>query len=194
AKQEGKYGTVTCYAESADGIHWKKPDLGLVEVNGTKQNNVILADPAFSSDFSPFLDKRAGIDPSERFKALGGTMRTGLVAFASADGLHWRKLREEPVLPKATETRYDSQNLAFWSEAEGRYVCYFRTFKKFPGKGGIRWISRTTSENFLDWAPPVEMSFGDAPPEHLYINQTSPYFRAPHIYVSIAARFSPKRR
>ena len=38
------------------------------------------------------------------------------------------------------------------------------------------------------------MSFGDVPPEHLYINQTSPYYRAPHIYVSIAARFWPGRR
>jgi len=38
------------------------------------------------------------------------------------------------------------------------------------------------------------MSFGDAPPEHLYVNQTGPYFRAPHIYISIAARFWPGRR
>src|SRR5260370_23063006 len=38
------------------------------------------------------------------------------------------------------------------------------------------------------------MSFGEVPPEHLYINQTNPYFRAPHIYVSIAARFWPGRR
>ena len=38
------------------------------------------------------------------------------------------------------------------------------------------------------------MSFGDAPPEHLYTNQTSSYFRAPHIYVGIAARFMPGRQ
>jgi hypothetical protein len=38
------------------------------------------------------------------------------------------------------------------------------------------------------------MDFGDTPCEHLYTNQTHPYFRAPHIYVAIAARFMPGRR
>ena len=33
-----------------------------------------------------------------------------------------------------------------------------------------------------------------APVEHLYTNQTGPYFRAPHLYVSIAARFMPGRQ
>jgi hypothetical protein len=38
------------------------------------------------------------------------------------------------------------------------------------------------------------MTFGDVPAEHLYTNQTHPYFRAPHIYVGIAARFMPGRK
>jgi hypothetical protein len=38
------------------------------------------------------------------------------------------------------------------------------------------------------------MDFGDTPREHLYTNQTSPYFRAPHIYISVAARFMPHRQ
>ena len=29
------------YAISKDGIHWEKPDLGLVEFNGTKHNNIV---------------------------------------------------------------------------------------------------------------------------------------------------------
>lgn len=33
-----------------------------------------------------------------------------------------------------------------------------------------------------------------APEEHLYTNQTSPYFRAPHIYLAIAARFLEGRK
>jgi hypothetical protein len=40
----------------------------------------------------------------------------------------------------------------------------------------------------------MEMDFGDTPREHLYTNQTSPYFRAPHIYIAIAARFMPGRQ
>ena len=31
---------VACYAESSDGIHWTKPDLGIVEYNGSKANNL----------------------------------------------------------------------------------------------------------------------------------------------------------
>ena len=38
------------------------------------------------------------------------------------------------------------------------------------------------------------MNYGGTPREHLYTNQTQPYFRAPHIYLSIAARFMPGRR
>ncbi len=189
---DGRAGEVTCYAESRDGIHWTRPNLGLHEVHGTKQNNVILATPPFTHNFAPFLDTRPGVPASERFKGIGGTGRSGLVAFASADGIRWRKLREEPILPPGP-ARYDSQNLAFYSEAEGRYVCYFRTFRRI-GSQNYRWISRTTSADFLTWAPAEEMSFGDAPPEHLYTNQTSPYFRAPHIRISIAARFFPGRQ
>ncbi|MGB9604608.1 MAG: hypothetical protein ACPL88_01860, partial [Bryobacteraceae bacterium] len=83
--------------------------------------------------------------------------------------------------------------VAFWSEAEARYVCYYRTWKRI-GNTDYRWISRATSEDFLHWTPPVEMDFGDAPPEHLYTNQTFPYFRAPNLYLGLAARFLPGRR
>ena len=57
---------------------------------------------------------------------------------------------------------------------------------------------RSESADFLKWSPPVLMEYRnpevEAPIEHLYTNQTHPYFRAPHLYVSIAARFMPGRR
>jgi hypothetical protein len=104
--------------------------------------------------------------------------------------VHWQKLREQAVI---TQGYFDSQNVSFWSETERQYLCYFRTFKTIAGKG-VRWITRTTSKDFINWTEPVEMSFGEAPPEHLYTNQTHPYFRAPHIYIGIAARFMPGRQ
>src|SRR5262249_44719848 len=131
-----------------------------------------------------------GVPAAERYKALGGTSKSGLIAFASADGLRWRRLQEAPVL---TAGAFDSQNLAFWSAVEGEYVCYFRTFKRIDGTG-YRWISRSTSADFRHWSGPVEMTFGDAPPEHLYTNQTQPYFRAPHLYIATPARFMPGRQ
>src|SRR5690606_29690712 len=51
-----------------------------------------------------------------------------------------------------------------------------------------------TSKDFINWTDPVHMTFGDTPLDHLYTNQTSPYFRAPQIYLAICARFMPKRQ
>lgn len=178
----------TCYAESPDGIAFTKPSLGLFEVLGTRENNVIVSGMApCSHNFSPLLDTRPGVPAEERYKALAGTQEVGLIAFASPDGIHWKKLREQPVITKGA---FDSQNVAFWSEAEQCYVSYFRTFTP----DGFRTVTRTTSPDFVNWTEPVEMTYGDTPREQLYTNQTRPYFRAPQIYVSIAARFMPGRR
>jgi len=113
-----------------------------------------------------------------------------LIAFVSPDGIHWEKLQEEPVF---SEGVFDSQNVAFWSESEQKYVCYFRTWSG-GGFDGFRSVSRTTSDDFIHWSAPEEMTFGDTPHEHLYTQQTSPYYRAPHIYVAIGARFMPGRQ
>lgn len=191
AGADGSNAESTCYAASNDGLHFERPELGLFEVEGSRKNNTILAGMApFSSNFSPVLDTRPGVPESHRFKALAGTVRSGLAAFHSADGVRWKKMREEPVFRDGI---FDSQNLAFWSAAEQRYVMYFRTFKAM-GKTRYRWVSRTTSEDFLQWTAPEEMTFGGAPPEHLYTSQTHPYYRAPHIYIALAARFMPGRQ
>ena len=84
AGRDGSSVEVTCYAESNDGIHWTKPDLELFEVDGTLKNNVILANTApVTHNFSPFLDTRSGVIPEQRYKALGGTRESGLIAFVS---------------------------------------------------------------------------------------------------------------
>lgn len=181
----------TCYAESSDGIHWTRPNLGLFEVDGTRQNNVILHGfEPLSHNFSPFIDTRPGVPAGERFKAVAGVKETGLIPFVSDDGVHWRKLRDEPVMTKG---ELDSQNLVFWSESEECYVCYLRTWMK-QGDRSVRSISRAASKDFLNWTDPVQMDFGDTPIEELYTNQTLPYFRAPHIYAAIAARFMAGKR
>lgn len=191
AGRDGSEAEVTCYAESPDGIRWEKPELGLFEVAGTRATNVILAGQAPAShNFSPFLDARPGVPDEERFKALAGTSESGLLAFVSADGVRWRKLREEPVL---RDGAFDSQNVAFWSPHERRYVSYFRTWTEGEFRG-YRTFSRATSEDFLSWSGSVPADFGDAPREHLYTNQTHPYFRAPHIYIGIPMRFFPGRK
>lgn len=187
AGKDGSATEVTCYAESQDGIEWTKPDLGIYEIDGSRRNNVVLAEAApFSHNFAPFIDSRPGTPPDVRFKAVAGTEATGLVGFASADGLHWTRLYDAPLLE---EGAFDSQNVVFWSEVEQRYCCYFRTWKD-----KIRRISRAVSEDFIHWSEPDLMEYSEKPVEHLYTNQTLPYPRALHIYVATAARFVPGRR
>lgn len=204
--QDGAEDEVTCYAESTDGIHWTKPDLGLFEAGGSRHNNIILdrtTAPA-SHNFSPFIDTRPGVAPSERYKALGGLFDMpghrssgGLLAFVSADGIHWKKLQEKAVITgEHYPVRYTdtSQTPAFWSQSEHCYVAYLRTWMgngkpTRPGWGGnIRWVGRATSQDFIHWSKVEMMSFGDAPKEQLYTNNTSPYFGAPHLYLALTPR------
>lgn len=198
ANKDGSEEEVTCVAESADGLHWTKPELGLYEVMGTRKNNVVLMKAHTAThNFSPFRDARPGVPEDERFKAFGGTMEGGgLTAWKSPDGLRWEKISPEPVITKAMvpyKYMFDSQNVPFWSAAEDKYVAYYRVFE-----GGIRRIVRSESKDFRTWSAPVLMEYRNpsmqAPVEHLYTNQTHPYFRAPHLYVAIAARFMPGRR
>jgi len=177
---------VTCVAESTDGIHWTRPKLGLYEVAGTKDNNVVLARNRGCHNFAPFVDTRRDCPPDARFKALGGTGEPGLLAFVSPDGIHWQQVQDAPVF---SEGAFDSQNNAFWSEMESRYVLYFRVFRQ-----EVRWIARTTSNDFVHWEKPVDLDAGERPMEHLYTNQIVPYPRAPHIYMGLPTRFLPGHR
>ncbi len=181
--------SVTCYAESRDGITWTKPTLGLVEIDGSRENNAIL--PA-GDQFCPFIDGRPGVSDSERYKAnmLG---EGGLLGYISADGIHWERLRPEPIVRSELFNNFDSQNSMFWSEAEQCYVLYARHMA-----AGRRAAARATSADFLNWTKQTLMSYSDTdsttPSKHLYTNQTHPYFRAPHLYISMPGRFLDGRR
>ncbi len=195
----GSPGETIFYAESHDGKEWEFPKLRLFEYGGTLDNNVVLAKmPPYLTDFMPFLDTRPGVDPSERYKAVAGypgpgnktgTTKTGigLYGFVSPDGIKWTK--QEEIIPYKSEWRhaFDSPNVAFWSEAEQKYVCYFRTWVE---DGKVRSVSRSTSPDFVKWSAPVEMR-PNLPGEHLYTTMTHPYVRAPHIYISLPTRFVP---
>jgi hypothetical protein len=193
AGNDGNESEVTCYAESQDGLQWKKPNLGLFEINGTTKNNIVLANAApVTHNFCPFIDTNPATKPEQRYKALGGIASSGLIAYTSPDGIHWHPLLSQPVF-KPKGWVLDSQNVPFWSNTEKCYVLHFRS-----SVDGIRAIAKSTSKNFIDWTDPEQMIYSDTgsstPSHHLYTNQTHPYFRARHIYFSTAARFLPGRQ
>jgi hypothetical protein len=227
----GDSNEVTCYAESADGIRWNRPDLALFEVRGTRKNNVIL-DSSFSpipTDFSPFLDTRPGVPQAERYKALGGRFdgrvgemdasrdrpppgvqrirsSGGLLALSSPDGIRWKRMSDRPVISPLNYPYSADPSLlpAFWSEHEKCYVALIRTRTsaaelervRAQGRGSVtpveggamRWIGRTTSRDFVNWSRVEMMEYESPAGEQIYTNNTSPYFRARHIYLGLAAR------
>lgn len=196
---------VLLYYESRDGIRWQAPKLALHEVPAFPQGNVIMADEfGVEQTFAAFLDTRPGVPPSEKYKGLGGKAYPpdkekefgakyappGLRAYASPDGIHWKPLRKAPVIPGAWG-KFDSQNVVFWSEREGLYCCYFRSFENKLAKG-LRSVKRTTSRDFLEWTPPVDVRI-NLPGEELYTSNVEPYFRAPHLYLALPTRYMGKR-
>lgn len=174
----------TCYAESDDGIAWRKPELGLIAFNGSTSNNIVWSGLG-SHNFSPFRDGNPACPPDQKYKALGGD-GNGLLAFVSADGLSWRALRPERVI---TLGAFDSQNLAFWDAERGLYVDYHRHFTN-----GVRAIMTCTSTDFVTWTTPQWLAYEEGTPaEHLYTNAIRPYPRAPWIYVGFPKRLLPDR-
>ncbi|MHC4180776.1 MAG: hypothetical protein ACYSWU_25025, partial [Planctomycetota bacterium] len=204
-------GQRACYAESEDGITFTRPSLGIVEFQGTRHNNIIWTgegEPSRSKDtghnFVAFKDANPDAPQEERYKAVAGGP---VVGFASPDGIHWRKIQEEPIIfPYAKcERRVDYISLAFWDVEQGQYVAYLRGWRKSPftvtqyEEGPIdtdemfRQVMRSTSADFIHWTEPRFIDLGDTPLEHLYTNATTPYFRAPHIYLAFPRRFVPGR-
>lgn len=91
---------VLAYATSKDGVNWVKPDLGLVEFNGSKHNNIVDFPVPTLWSTCALLHDPEDPDPNRRFKmAYEAKFADGMkfcVAF-SADGLHWTPSPKNPI-------------------------------------------------------------------------------------------------
>lgn len=181
ATKKAAHREFTCYAESTDGLHWTRPELGLIAFNGSKRNNILWQGPG-AHNFTPFKDANPACSPEARYKALA-LVKGGLAALRSRDGIHWEKMAEAPVI---TRGAFDSQNLAFWDAHAGLYREYHRALRN-----KVRDIMTGTSHDFLNWTDPKFIEYEGAPAEHLYTNAILPYPRAPHILIGFPTRFLP---
>lgn len=208
----------TGYVESKDGIHWQRPSLGLVEFAGSTNNNIVLKESMGSHNFAPFLDSRPGVPVEEKYKAVGGNGQA--FAYASSDGIHWKKMRPEPILdgeekgfdhfgairwgnnPGKERAILDSLNVAMWHEEQQHYALYFRAYlpcldregKKIAGIQ--RSVMRATSRDFLHWGDIQPIEFGEPRrlwKHELYTTMLKPYPRAPHILIGTPMRTVPRR-
>jgi hypothetical protein len=189
-KGEQARGEPMCYAESKDGIHWVKPNLGLFAYNGSADNNIVLGGdgkrfPAtrkwrgrlgmetglgWRGDMAPFTDTNPAAKADGRYKALvrgcrgtcqfaEGRCDYGMYPFKSPDGFHWSLMSEKPVITKG---RFDSQNLAFWDAAGGRYVAFVRDMRWGTAEQPL-WNAppRDVYERWMKNLPPAERDKGD---------------------------------
>lgn len=202
--KDGKVNTGThplfcCYAESDDGIHWRKPELGLHEFNGSKANNIVIGHETMGKAKPDgghpaiFKDENPNAAPDARYKAIVRSRGDhGLLALKSADGLRWSPMSETPII---TDGAFDSQNLAFWDAQSGVYRAYWRYFtggvtdEKNWKPEGDRAIRTATSKDFLHWENQRDLNYVDSPSEQLYTNQVKPYHRAPHLLLGFPTRY-----
>jgi len=183
---------VICYAESDDGIRWHKPELGLVEFDGSTRNNIIMDEVQGNGchDFSPFIDKNPNASLDARYKAVGYVRglkdRHGLYGFISSDGIHWKLIQDDFIITEEGWV-FDTQNITFWSETEEQYIMYYRRTVN-----NIRNIARAVSRDFVHWEKEGLLDFQHRGPDNqqqFYTNQIRPYYRAPHIYIGFPSRY-----
>jgi hypothetical protein len=193
------------YAESTDGIHWTKPDLAIVEFDGSKTNNRVNLN---SSEGSVFRDDHA-TDPQQRYIYLCTVFKGGgAYRFHSPDGFNWQR-DAAPLFPFEA----DSQNVTFWDQRLGRYMLFFRGWNISKPFGLGRKVVHIETESLerplnivptnkgkvfkneperdpliVDEMPTVLVCDERDPPDtDIYTNAMQPYPLAPEWYVGFPA-------
>ncbi len=197
--KEGKFdgrGRRVCYAESRDGLHWEKPNLGLHQWEGSWDNNILLGEETARFDnFMVFRDDNPDCPPDKRYKGIAPFYSkgptpvegNGLWCFNSPDGIYFT-LGDLIT----TEGYFDTLNVCFWDPREKMYRLYFRGFHKIPGgdlNSGIRDVRYIESTDFEHWSKPVMIGLGDARDYPLYTNNVMMYNRAPGLYIGYPTRY-----
>lgn len=173
-------------AVSRDGIHFERPQLGIVDLGDGGRNNVVWRGIQ-AHNLVAFRDSNPDCAEEARFKAVGGTGQGNLYALHSPDGFHWRLTQDRPL---AVPGAFDSANVAFWDGVLGAY----RLFSRFFEKGRGRAIQSCTSPDFLQWTEPVPHRYDEgAPVEQFYTNATTPVPGAGHILLSFPMRYVAER-
>lgn len=152
----GSYGTqregighgrrVMCYATGDDGIHWEKPDLGLVEFDGSRHNNIVdLPDPGARPAAAILYEPE---DDDRPYKLAYESEVNGQARFCvafSRDGLRWQPSPLNPVGPfleMAGVTRFGG---LYYVTGQGPLTAHQPTH--------IRHLSVFASADFEHWSP-----------------------------------------
>ena len=108
-----------CYAESHDGLTWEKPQLGICEYDGSKQNNIVIQ-PEYPNGFLDDCSMIYEPDDEWPYKLLywdsmdASPLNWGIFATRSKDGIHFESIGK--VLPK-----WGDRFIAVTKKVDGKY-------------------------------------------------------------------------
>ena len=132
------------YAISKDGLTWEKPDLGLVEWEGSKQNNIVL-----EAEIGTVVKDERTTDPQRRYKMFG-FVRPHYDVWFSPDGLKWTKTAKDYVIREG-----DVSNAGYDPYKKDFYVTV-----KLPHPAG-RASFLSTSTDFENWTSATPVMVAD---------------------------------
>ena len=142
----GGGSSVTCYAESEDGINWHLPVLRKVSVFGSTENNVLFGPGSYPYVVLDTNEK----DPAKIYKAF---IHPGPRIAFSADGINWSEPLKASLNTKIG--RSDGDTFFGWDEYHKKYVAYFRPWREFENdpadKHFRRRIGRAQSDDLINW-------------------------------------------
>jgi len=146
--REGNRKCGVCYATSKDGIHWEKPELGLIDFNGSKKNNIVIE---YDHGVAVMKDLHE-TDPNKRYKAIHP--RRNSAVWFSSDGINWGKKLNAGYIADG-----DTNQAIWWDPDIGKYVLITRQWNKTTKtidrySGGHRTKVRSVSSDFLNWSKP----------------------------------------
>lgn len=142
------------YAESTDGVHWVKPQLGLIDFEGAATNLVVSAlHPEVCGGghcHNPGVVRRpAETDPQRRYVLYGFDGHCGHPRAAfSPDGLRWQYVPETERQPLFRSS--DVVNF-FYDPYQQRYCATWKTRNRRGRAVGVAW-----SEDGLQWTKPFD--------------------------------------
>jgi hypothetical protein len=144
-----------CLAKSKDGIHWERPNLGLVKFNGNKDNNLIefKSGRSMHTMGAVIFYEPDSPDESKRFK-MAFIRGPGLNVAYSPDGMRWT---ESPDNPR-TKAFIEPSGGVKWKGAY--YVNGQGILNWSPdGYGTNRMLGTHISYDFENWTEATVMGF-----------------------------------
>lgn len=185
-----------CYAESTDGFHWDKPDLGF----GRQPVNMI---PGMSLDATIMVDPHDV--PERRYKMFradwdnSGKDGHGVYGYYSADGIHFT------LVGRMLPLRPEGNIIAEWDTRINKYVVWMRVLNR--NGENQRQFARMEMDEILKpwpfkgtapvdfWAEPshwpvvLKADEHDDPHSDMYCSAISIYPWAQDVYLAFPAMF-----